>query len=321
MASFLLTLANEAHLSGICSLPAKNSTTSQHRPLVVGIHGGSYSSKYFDALPENSAVAISETLGIPFVAIDRPGYDDSSSLPEIPSGSTYLQEEGKYLHRYILPRIWKEYGQSSGATTIVVLAHSLGSGGAIVAAALHSQETEPQYPYGGIIISGWGAVKLPATSNIKEMLDKHESVGRITYEIEAKDRRMLCYPQMSLVGAEMVRLSGALNKPVGVGELRDVHFQWLQYWETYSTQVRIPVMASVAERDSIWEGSQTATQTFGNGFPNSKRVETGVVEGAPHCIELSHWASGWLLRCFGFAIECAASAGTELKEGEESRKP
>ncbi|OAP53894.1 hypothetical protein AYL99_11916 [Fonsecaea erecta] len=58
----------------------------------------------------------------------------------VSEGSTFLQEEGRYLHRYILPTTWQEFGTSSGATTVVVLAHSLGSPSAIVATALHAKE-------------------------------------------------------------------------------------------------------------------------------------------------------------------------------------
>lgn len=47
-------------------------------------------------------------------------------------------------------------------------------------------------------------------------------------------------------------------------------------------------------------------------FKKSERVEGGLVQKAPHCLELSHWSVGWYARCFGWALECAASFAVEV---------
>ena len=49
-------------------------------PLVVAIHGGTYTSAYFD-VPGCSLFDTAAANGIPVIAPDRPGYGDSLSLP------------------------------------------------------------------------------------------------------------------------------------------------------------------------------------------------------------------------------------------------
>lgn len=149
MEHFLITLSNDAYLSGLASTPQPNVNTPRYRPLIVGVHGGTYTSQYFNASPSHSAGTISKQLGVPFVAYDRPGYKQSSALPSISDGSTFFQVEGKYLHQYILPKIWEEFGGESGASTIVLMGHSLGCSACIVAAAIHAQEPEARYPLAG----------------------------------------------------------------------------------------------------------------------------------------------------------------------------
>jgi pimeloyl-ACP methyl ester carboxylesterase len=51
-----------------------------HTPLVVAIHGGTYTSAYFD-VPGASLMERAAANGIPIVAPDRPGYVDSPILP------------------------------------------------------------------------------------------------------------------------------------------------------------------------------------------------------------------------------------------------
>ncbi|KIX95522.1 uncharacterized protein Z520_08642 [Fonsecaea multimorphosa CBS 102226] len=321
MEPFLLTLSNDARLSGFCSIPGKTTTTPRYRPLIVALHGGSYTSKYFDAVPEHSGGTISGTTGVPFVAIDRPGYRESSSLPAVPHGSTFAQEEGKYLHQYILPKIWEEYGVPSGASSLVVMGHSLGCSPCVVAAALHSQEAEPQYPWVGMILSGRGIVSAFTQAQGEEQLARGRQLGYIEYPPGVKDFLMFSDPKLGLASAEIRRISEEITHRAPFGEFEDRRLHWDHYWKGYAKQVKIPVVTAIGERDALFQASQQDIEEFAGAFSNSPKVEAVLVANAPHCLELSHWGPAWLLRCFGFAIECATSAalqpvGTELRKSE-----
>src|ERR1700761_3163207 len=48
-------------------------------PLVVALPGGTYTSAYFD-IPGQSLLDVAETVGVPVIAVDRPGYRGSSPV-------------------------------------------------------------------------------------------------------------------------------------------------------------------------------------------------------------------------------------------------
>jgi len=58
-------------------LPATN---GQPRALLVALHGGTYTSKYFDT-PSSSLLELCASLGYSILALDRPGYGTATSVP------------------------------------------------------------------------------------------------------------------------------------------------------------------------------------------------------------------------------------------------
>lgn len=76
-----------------------------HPPLVVAIHGGTYTSRYFD-LPGYSLLDRAGALGIPLVAPDRPNYGDSVAPPPAEAG---IEHSAELLDRAI-GAIFEKYG-------------------------------------------------------------------------------------------------------------------------------------------------------------------------------------------------------------------
>ncbi len=101
MESFEVQLADNAVVTGLAFLPRHNTNTLQKssRPLIVAIHDATYSASYFFADAQHSALPLASALDIPFLAINRPGSQETTPLLPVPSGSTFLREEGKYLHQ------------------------------------------------------------------------------------------------------------------------------------------------------------------------------------------------------------------------------
>ena len=156
MESFKVSLSNNAVVTGLASLPSRKNPSSPFPiPLIVAIHGGTFNASYFFADDQHSALPLASALQVPFLAIDRPGYKDSTPFPAVPEDSSYLQEAGKYLHYEILPALWKRYASEVGASCFVLMAHSIGCPGAIVAAALNAESN--LYPLAGLIMSGFGS--------------------------------------------------------------------------------------------------------------------------------------------------------------------
>lgn len=299
MESFTITLSNAATLTGRFNIPSSltpfpdsPSQTLKYRPLIVALHGGSYSSLYFDVDPKYTASSISDALCIPFVAIDRPGYEDSSYYDPIPEGSTYAELYGDWLHDFILPALWAKFGTPNHCNCIVLHCHSLGTPGAVVAAGRHARERsdKTKYPLGGLISSGWGS------------LAKYPTVPNAMLVPALRDEMMLPPGTAeSSMYANTERLMRSVPAEERVGRKA-----WMPRWrEEWAPLVRVPMMLAVSERDTLWEGTEEHLRDWMAGFTGSVRVDGSFIRGAPHNIELSLWSKGWYTRCFGFALECA----------------
>ena len=94
MEEFKLSLPNCAAVSGHHNYPPMDSKTPQNRPFLVCIHGGSYNSRYFDAQGAQSILPMLNSLNIPVIAIDRPGYGASTRAPDADNEWTYAQTQG-----------------------------------------------------------------------------------------------------------------------------------------------------------------------------------------------------------------------------------
>ncbi|KAL8856714.1 MAG: hypothetical protein Q9178_006671 [Gyalolechia marmorata] len=196
MEYFSLQLANSAVVTGLRT-PAASEPPPKGTPLIVGLHGGSYSAEYYNATPTYSASPYSAFLRVPFVAINRPGYKDSTALPDtLPEGSTFFQEEGRYLHNEILPAIWEAYAAGYGVSSIVILAHSLAVPMTIVAAALHAttpssssdeQRQDQSLEVGEGQVSDQGPEREQDTSSMKEGTKPAENVKENVKEDEKEN--------------------------------------------------------------------------------------------------------------------------------------
>ncbi|KIW10585.1 hypothetical protein PV08_11549 [Exophiala spinifera] len=309
MQPFSLGLPDGKVVSGLHSLNPtlgssnKQTPTRNPTPLIVALHGGTYTSKYFDVDEVYSASTVSNALGIPFVAIDRPGYDSSTGFTSTPAGSSYAEESGLWLHRHVLPLLWSKYGVSSGCSCIVLHAHSLGTISGIIAATLHAKESEeggkkPSYPLGGISMSGFGSQ--PTESPVSP-----QDIGTTPIVIppEVKDKMML---QEGHADPSVYKYTGALNHSMSVEEMSSAGTVWFPRWRELAGSVVVPVMVGFAGHDLMWNGNKEHLEEFTSAFTASERVDGSVITGAPHNLELSYWSRGWYARCFGFALECAA---------------
>ena len=312
MQAFKATLPNGSTLSGHhcvpdTSGPAYTALDDSRRPLFVAIHGGTYSSTYFDADTKHSATLCSKGLGVPVVAIDRPLYQETSSFYPVPEGKTYHEGLAVQLHKHILPYVWKEYGRNCGS--MVLHCHSLATPSAVLLAGWHAQELAqgktPAYPLSGLTISGFGNQVTPHIAEQAKALLSDPSVKSIDYPLEEKDKRML---EVGTVDPAIYKQTKRLHNPMPFAERADYGAVWDgNKWRTHCGAVEVPVMIGMAEKDALWMGTEEHVREFAGGFSSSERVDASVVKGAPHCIELSYWAQGWYARCFGWALECAAA--------------
>jgi pimeloyl-ACP methyl ester carboxylesterase len=297
MQPFQLKLSDGKVVSGLHSLPTSVSPKHLPTPLIVALHGGTYTSKYFDVDDNHTASLVSIALGVPFVAIDRPGYDVSTAFSSIPEGSSYAEESAIWLHLYVLPALWSKYGVPNRCNCVILHAHSLGSVGAIIAAGLHAKDARKLYPLGGISMSGFGSQPTDSPVPLQDF-----GTSPIVIPSEMKDKMML---QRGHASPEVYKYTDVLNHPMPVEEMASAGTVWFPRWRELAAAVSVAVMVGFAGHDLMWHGTKEHLQEFTNAFTASERVDGSVITGAPHNLEMSYWTRGWYARCFGFALECA----------------
>lgn len=211
MQNFKLQLSDGKSLAGrLCLPPQSSSEGDNHIPLVVCIHGGSYGAAYFDMDPEHSVASISQALKIPVIAISWPGYGESNPLPPITDNRSWGEQQGQYLNTTILPALWDNFGTRSGATCVVLLAHSIGAMVATVAAGC--QTGTEGYTLARLITTGIG-VKHVAESRQGMVQLLAEQAGSVLFDLVAKDM-VIQQPHKKLVDPRICIHTERLNQPV-----------------------------------------------------------------------------------------------------------
>ena len=300
MKPFKLELSDSAIVTGVFSIPSNTMTTPKYVPLVIGIHGGTYSASYYNADTRHTAEITSNGLGVPFLAFNRPGYRDTTPF-RIPPDSSFHIEQGKYFHNMVFPALWKQYGAPNGCSCLILLSHSMGVPGSIVSASMHADEAagSKSYPLAGLIFSGFGTMgssnRAPASGT-----------DHLYWPNDLKDEIMLGPVEAGLADPEIYKQTEALGTTMTVAELAGAGPEaWFEHWKDYAGKIKVPVMFGMAEHDRLWQGTAEHVQDFLAGFKESKKREGGVILGSPHCTELSYTGKGWYARSFGFAMECA----------------
>ena len=114
------------------------------RPLVVALHGGFYTSAYFD-VPGRSLVETARCVEVPLVALDRPGYGDTS----IDDPSVLTHDNSAAMLDDAIEDLWN--GVRDHVVGVVLIGHSIGASIALRVAARATR-----WPVLGVAVSGIG---------------------------------------------------------------------------------------------------------------------------------------------------------------------
>lgn len=304
---FHLNLSNGATLTGISHIPPKGDFKYEYRPLLVAIHGGTCTSHNYDISPEYTASTMSAATGVPFVAFNRPGYADSTTLLPVMETTSYCQEEGRWNHENILPALWVKFGKPNGCTGIVVTCHSMAVLAGVVTGGLYAKDPAPKYPLAGLIFSGFGTRDImppqpPGDPNLPPP-------SKIYFPFAVKKDLMLGEENFGCADPALVPLLEKQDTFMHLEEMIDLRAKFFTYCREYSREINVPICYALGERDWLWEGTTEAVQEFMAMFPKCPKPDGGLVRDAPHALEWSLVSPGWYSRCFGWAIEVCASSG------------
>jgi len=286
--------AYTSHLFGGLSGRVRVTSTKQFpdTPLIIAIHGGTYTSAYFD-LPGYSLLARAAALGVPALALDRPGYGESPSLPV---GKSSIQDQADALI-VALEEGWRQYGATSRG--IVLIGHSIG--GAIAISIAARSKTLPLI---GLAVSGVGLRVPPHFPDQWRALPEGPTVE---FPVHLKD--MVMFGPEGSFDDSMPAASHAADSLAPRQEIIDIVTTWPEVVRDVVRHVRIPVHYRQAEVDRLWIVDQTEVEQFGKAFTASPRVDAAMVRKTGHCMDFHRIGAALQTQQLGFALQCAVETG------------
>lgn len=281
--------------------PAKGMTITGRRraeargtdgaPLVIALPGGTYSSIYFD-IPGQSLLDTAEAVGIPVIAIDRPGY--RGSTPVEPGESIILRNAEVLEH--VIGDLWAAYGD--GAPGVVVIGHSIGGAITTALAARH-----PAWPLLGIAVSGC-LVRVPSESG-----DAWAALPDLEFvELPGQIKDFVMYGPDWTHTSAMPEAGHAADAPVPKAELLDITGGWVERMRDIAAQVQVPVHSRQGEFDHLWVTDEHEMAEFRSVFTSAPWVDGRLVPNSGHCIDFHLPARAFQLEQLAFALECVAQA-------------
>lgn len=285
-----VSLPGDITIGGIAAA-AESSPHGGPRPVVVAIHGGGYDSRYFD-VSGYSLLAAASRRGIFALAVDRPCYGASGSLPD---NEATIERNAAVLST-ALGVFWNNHdlAAKSGAKGIVLIGHSIGA-----AVALTMASDEQDWPLLGVAVSGIGAV---AGQGIEAAWRDMPATSRVAIPPDIK-RQAFFGPEWSF-DQDIARASMDANRDIPRAELIDVVTGWPKRFASVAARIAVPVQAYHAEFETLWRMDEKLATDFMARFTRAPFVEGGLFRSVGHCIDHHYLGPALHARQLAFALQC-----------------
>jgi pimeloyl-ACP methyl ester carboxylesterase len=282
-----------ANGSSIGTKMFRSDTPISALPLLVALHGGTYTSVYFEVAggPFGSFIDVANRNGFDVLTIDRPGYGDSELLPE---ESNTFAAQAELLDTAIADSVGHY-----GADAVVLVGHSIG--GMI---ALELAARPPNWKLLGVTATGMGA-RIPA-GGAAEQLGSAPLEGVI--DLPVPDRESVMFgpaDSVSDAGREAARTSYA---PTPFIELKLAPVWARTRLDEVAPKVTVPVHNVLAEFDALWDSSPEALADFESRFAGGAGATASVARGVGHSIDHHINGAATQLQQLAFAYNCAATS-------------
>lgn len=257
-------------------------------PLVVAIHGGSYTNKYFD-IEGHSLVERSAALGIPIFALNRPCYAESGTFAldqaSIPNNTRVINDA--------LHQLWDT--RRGPARGIFIIGHSIGAAITILIAAM-----EKKWPLLGIAVSGVG---MTCPQHLLEKFRKLPPDSMTNFDVATKDAVMFGPASTFIPGVP--GLCHSADAEIPTRELLDINFEWPRLLGEAAPLVRVPIHYRQAEFDRLWNVDEGEVIAFKQCFTHSPLIDAELFRSAGHCIDFHRPSCAFQLQQLAFALKCS----------------
>lgn len=257
-------------------------------PLLVCLHGGSYTSTYFD-LPGYSLLDVGSANGFSVLALDRPGYGDSDSILDRPIS---FQANAELLDGAI-QAAWEQLELPS--TGVVLVGHSIGGAIALMIAA-----RQPSWPLLGVAATGIGDVLPPGIADAWRSMPEGQPV---VFDIQ--QRRQFMYGPDWTMAHGIVADAEVSTAPIPIEELLEVVGDWVAAFPGVAAEIGVPVQYALAEYDGLWVADDGTVDRFAARFTAAPFVEATLFSAAGHNIDHHKLGRALHLEQLAFALRCA----------------
>ncbi|MGE0283851.1 MAG: alpha/beta hydrolase [Rhizobiaceae bacterium] len=256
--------------------------------IIVAVHGGTYSSKYFDVLGY-SLVDRAISAGFDIIAIDRPGYGKTTALG---NHADMLHQNALRIVDFI-PEVADKLGLTLNGA--VLIGHSMGGVISTTIAAL-----APNWPVKAIINSGF-AQFLP--SHLRDGFASLPDDYFVELPTPMKDQLM--FGPAGTLSNDMPMASHIANTRIPKAELIDIGTGWADRLAELAPRVEVPVFHKLAEHEQLWDISHL--EAFSKLFVRAPRMVSGIVKDAGHCIDFHRVGAMFQAEQLEFAAAAEAS--------------
>lgn len=264
--------------------------TSSPRGMIVGLHGGGYTSAYFDErhAPDCSMLNTLALIGFDVFAIDRPGYGRSASW--CPGGLSLPQQIP------VIAEAIETLRKGRTSAPLFIVGHSIGGMVGIGLAA-----TQPPAGLAALCVCGAGTLQ---DAGISSGLDA--VLAQVDHPIRppAEVRRHLMFGPSETVDPRILLADGRLDVGTPRKEFASAQ-QWADLFPLWAGDVEVPVQYVLGEHDSLWQATPIAMARARAYLSKAARVDTHVQRGAGHCVDHHRVALEHHLRIAAFFFEAA----------------
>ena len=276
---------------------ASTSAKLDNPPLIVALHGGGFTSSYFDC-GEYSLLDRASAAGCPCIAIDRPGYGMSTRLP---SGDQALASNAKLLS-LVIGQLWKQ--RDFDASGIVLLGHSAGAG-----IVNHLSGLALDWPLLGVAFSGSTASIPRDIPPFWEDLPPQEWI-RSSFE----SNLALLFGPPGTYAAGAPELCDKIGVPFWAREAIEMFSVFPTELPEVGARIRVPVHCWLDDLASVRQNAHDQLSIFSKAYPNAPSVKTTFVPRAGHCIDFHLVGKAFQEEQIAFSIDCAARAGADTTQ-------
>jgi len=275
-------------------LPPQRNLTTDKCPLIVAVHGGGFTSQYFD-IPGCSLFGRAEALGYGVVALDRLGHGNSRAAG---NDVQSLDANAEFISKAI-DRLWPRFQDECAG--VVLIGHSIGTALVVmVAARPHS------WPLAGVAVSGAGLTPNPALNGY---FAQFPADAWIEVAAEEKDRLMFGQPGTFESGIE--ELVHSAYAPIATRELLEINTVWPQNARALLKSLEVPVHYRLADQEVLWISNSHEIEQLSDLVYGVEGSSAAIVTDTGHCIDFHKVGPQFQDEQLDFAQE-AVSAGSRV---------